>query len=134
MNTEREVRLSRRALPPILLARSTPEIAKQVEQFCLSLAEIFESWVNRHRSPHTQRAYRRDVQAFLTFLGVDWPAQATALLTASVQDVQAFRDSHQAHSAAPKTINRRIASVSSFYKYLAAAVAELRLPITVPNP
>jgi site-specific recombinase XerD len=35
--------------------------------------------------------------------------------------------------AAPKTLNRRISSLSSFYKYLAAAAAELRLPITVPN-
>ncbi len=36
--------------------------------------------------------------------------------------------------AAPKTLNRRISSLSSFYKYLAAAAAEMRLPITVPNP
>jgi site-specific recombinase XerD len=35
---------------------------------------------------------------------------------------------------APKTILRRISSVSAFYKDLAAAAAELRLPITVPNP
>ena len=35
---------------------------------------------------------------------------------------------------APKTLNRRILSLSSFYKYLGAAAAELRLPITVPNP
>ena len=33
-----------------------------------------------------------------------------------------------------QTLNRRISSLSSFYKYLAAAAAELRLPITVPNP
>src|SRR5437868_11324783 len=31
-------------------------------------------------------------------------------------------------------MNRRISSLSSFYKYLAAAAAELRLPITIPNP
>ena len=35
---------------------------------------------------------------------------------------------------APKTINRRIASLSSFYRYLQGVVSELRLPITVPNP
>jgi site-specific recombinase XerD len=35
---------------------------------------------------------------------------------------------------APKTINRRISSLSSFYKFLSGAAAELRLPITVPNP
>src|SRR5207244_9286398 len=31
-------------------------------------------------------------------------------------------------------INRRVSSLSSFYKYLGAAAAELRLPIIVPNP
>lgn len=35
---------------------------------------------------------------------------------------------------ADKTINRRISSLSNFYKYLAASAAEMRLPITVPNP
>jgi hypothetical protein len=35
----------------------------------------------------------------------------------------------KAHGAAPKTINRRISSLSSFYKYLAGAAAELRLPL-----
>jgi len=35
---------------------------------------------------------------------------------------------------APKTLNRLISSLSSFYKYLAGAAAELRLPINVPNP
>ena len=46
----------------------------------------------------------------------------------------AFREHLVEKNAAPKTINRRISSLSSFYKYLAAAAAELRLPITVPNP
>jgi hypothetical protein len=31
-------------------------------------------------------------------------------------------------------MNRRISSLSSFYRYLAGAAAEMRLPITVPNP
>src|ERR1039458_3359726 len=38
------------------------------------------------------------------------------------------------HGGGPKTINRRISSLSSFYKFLSGAAAELRLPITVPNP
>lgn len=35
---------------------------------------------------------------------------------------------------APKSFNRRIASISSFYKYLAGAAAEMRLPIVIGNP
>jgi integrase len=56
------------------------------------------------------------------------------LFQTSVADVHAWRDHLVASGAAPKTLNRRIASLSSFFKYLQAAAAELRLPITVPNP
>lgn len=52
----------------------------------------------------------------------------------TIKDVQEFRDDLLAKDQAPKTINRRISSLSSFYKYLAGAAVELRLPITVPNP
>ena len=121
-------------LPPILAGSMTPDVRKRVEQFFVSVASIFESWVSRRKSPHTQRAYREDVMSFVRFLGIVWPEHSTALLSASIRDVQAFRDELLKRNAAPKTLNRRISSVSSFYKYLGAAAAELRLPITVPNP
>jgi integrase/recombinase XerC len=121
-------------LPPILTGSFTPDVKRRVERFYISIAEIFEAWVTRRQSPHTQRAYREDFMAFVKFLEIEWPAQAWRILTASIKDVQAFRDLLIAKNAAPKTLNRRISSVSSFYKYLAAAAAEIRLPITVPNP
>jgi integrase/recombinase XerC len=121
-------------LPPILAGSETPEIKKRVERFYLSIAEIFEAWVQRRKSAHTQRAYREDVMSFVSLIGLTWPEQSPALLQISIHDVQRFRDHMLEKNAAPKTINRRIASLSSFYKYLAAAAAELRLPITVPNP
>jgi integrase/recombinase XerC len=95
---------------------------------------MFETWVARRRSAHTQRAYREDVMCFVRFMGFMWPQNATDLLTVSLKDVQAFRDHMFNKNAAPKTLNRRISSLSSFYKYLGAAAAELRLPITVANP
>ena len=122
------------ALPPILAGATTPAIRQRVEQFFSSVASIFEAWVSRRQSPHTQRAYREDVMGFVKFMGLAWPEQATSLLSVSIKDVLAFRDSLLSQNAAPKTLNRRISSLSSFYKYLAAAAAELRLPITVPNP
>jgi len=122
------------ALPPIRAGRATPEVQKRVAQFYVSIATIFEAWVARRPSPHTQRAYREDVMAFVKFMGIRWPVDSTALLSVSIKDVQAFRDQLLAQNAAPKTLNRRISSLSSLYKYLAAAAAELRLPITVPNP
>ena len=90
--------------------------------------------VERRESPHTQRAYRGDVMAFVALMRIRWPEQAISLLAVSVKDVQAYRKAMIAHDAAAKTINRRVASLSNFYKYLAASSSELRLPITVPNP
>jgi integrase/recombinase XerD len=125
---------TRSSVPPILAGHLTPEIRARVEQFYLSVPALLESWVNRCRSAHTRRAYREDVITFVRRLGLDWPQEAYQFLTATVQDLQAYRDELLIKNAAPKTINRRISSLSGFYKYVGAAAAELRLPITIPNP
>jgi site-specific recombinase XerD len=122
------------ALPPVLHGRATPAVQEQVEQFYANVAGIFELWVRRRESPHTQRAYRDDVMAFVTFMGWRWPDEATALLSVSISQVLDFRQQLLDQDAAPKTINRRISSLSSFFKFLGGAAAELRLPILVPNP
>jgi hypothetical protein len=44
-------------LPPILIDSGTPAAAAKVRSFYLSVAELFERWVTRRESPHTQRAY-----------------------------------------------------------------------------
>ena len=97
-------------LPPILAGRHTPAVEAQVGSFYVSVAEIFERWVTRRSSKHTQRAYRQDVMDFVRFLGIRWPEESTRLFTVSVADVLAFRDRMLAEAKAPKTINRRIAS------------------------
>src|SRR5205814_2095238 len=79
-----------------------------------SAASLFEAWVTRRKSAHTQRAYREDVMSFVKFAGIGWPDQAIALYSVSVKDVLAFREHLVEKDAAPKTINRRISSVSSF--------------------
>src|SRR5512142_2719649 len=125
---------TRAELPPILVGRLTPAVEAQVGSFYGSVAEIFERWVTRRSSTHTQRAYRQDVMDFVQFLGLRWPDESTRLFTVSIAEVQAFRDQMVAEAKAPKTINRRIASLSSFFKYLQGVASEFRLPITVPNP
>ena len=121
-------------LPPILAGHQTPQLRARAESFYAGVAEMFERWVARRPSHHTQRAYRRDVLSFVDFLGLTWPQEAFRLPLASVADVQRWRDAMMAATKAPKTLNRRISSLSSFYKYLAGAAAELRLPVNVPNP
>lgn len=111
------------ALPPVLAGAFTPEIQSRVENFFHSVAAIFEAWVNRRNSDHTRRAYRGDVMAFVEFRGWAWPDDAAQLLRASILDVQAFKDHMARHGGAPKTINRRISSLSSFYKFLHGAAA-----------
>jgi site-specific recombinase XerD len=120
--------------PPLLEGTSTPEVRIRVERFYEAIARIFESWVNRSESSHTRRAYRDDVIAFVRFLGLAWPEEASALLGVSILDVQRFREALLDLGAANKTLNRRICSLSAFYKYLGLSAAELRLPINVPNP
>lgn len=122
------------SLPPVLIGASTPQVRVRVDQFYHSIATIFEAWVTRRKSLHTQRAYREDVMAFVRVVGIEWSKDSSRMLTVTIRDVQAFREEMLGHDLAPKTLNRRIASLSSFYKYLAAAASELRLPITVPNP
>jgi site-specific recombinase XerD len=122
-------------LPPILRGQITQEVEEQVRQFVFSVGTLYETWLGRRSSPHTRRAYDQDVMHFACgYLRLEWPDQASDLLRVSVQTVQAYRDWLTASGAAPKTINRRISSLSSFYKYLGAAAAELRLPVIVPNP
>lgn len=122
-------------LPPILAGARTPEIERHVKTFFLTIADLYESWLNRRSSLHTRRAYDQDVMTFVRrFLRLKWPEQAGDLFGVSVQQVLAFRAWLLDRQAAPKTVNRRIASLSSFYKYLGAAAAEMRLPIIVPNP
>jgi integrase/recombinase XerC len=124
-----------RDLPPILLGKATPEVQQQVESFCFSIARLYQSWLNRRPSPHTRRAYDQDVMTFARgFLRLPWPEQAPELLRVSVHQTQAYRQWLAGQGAAPKTVNRRLSSLSSFYKYLGAAAAELRLPIIVANP
>ena len=118
----------------MIAGADTPEISRRVENFFSSVAGILEAWVNRRKSDHTRRAYRGDVMAFVEFRELTWPKDAAQLLRVSILDVQAFKDQMAKHGGAPKTINRRISSLSSFYKFLSGAAAELRLPITVPNP
>jgi site-specific recombinase XerD len=122
-------------LPPILHGQATPQVEEKVRRFLFSVAAIYETWLKRRTSPHTRRSYDQDVMNFVReYLRLQWPDDASKFLQISVQTVQGYRDYLVANGAAPKTINRRISSLSGFYKYLAASASELRLPIIVPNP
>ncbi|MEM7474709.1 MAG: tyrosine-type recombinase/integrase [Planctomycetota bacterium] len=121
-------------LPPMLAGHATHENELKVKRYYLSVAQIFDLWLSRNRSRETQRAYRRGVLTLMDFLGIRWPEESSRAFNVTVADVQAWFDEMVEDGKAPKTINRRISCISSFYKFLGAMAAELRLPITVPNP
>ena len=125
---------TRAELPPILAGRHTPAVEAQVRSFYLSVGDIFERWVTRRQSLHAQRAYHHNVMDFVRFLGIRWPDESTRLFMVSVADVLAFRDQMLAEAKAPKTINRRIASLSSFYKYLQGVASSSASPSRSPTP
>lgn len=127
------VALPARSLPPLLTGNETPAVRQAVDNFYSALEEIFEAWVARRQSPHTQRAYRKDVLSFVDHMGWAWPKDAERFLMVSVRQVQGYRD-HLAASYSPKTAVRRLCSLSSWYRFLSAAAAELRLPVNIPNP
>ena len=50
-------------MPPILAGQFTPAIKHRVDSFYSSITGIFEAWVTRRQSPHTQRD--EDFMAFV---------------------------------------------------------------------
>jgi site-specific recombinase XerD len=124
----------RGALPPILESCYTASIEEARRQFVLGVPELLERWISRRASRHTQRAYRQDLFTFIRFAGITWPDEAPALFRIGVAQVHAYRDRMITRGDAPKTINRRIASLSGFFRFLREVAAELRLPIQVANP
>ena len=122
------------SLPPVLSGHATPQIEKKVKSYFVSVAQFFEIWLRRVSSENTRIAYRKDVMMLMEFVGIQWPRESTKTFEVTVRDVHDWFEFMRDEGKAPKTINRRISSCSSFYKFLAAIAAELRLPITVANP
>lgn len=72
---------------------------------------------NNFESPHTRRFYRLDIGQFFEFITKHFPDVTNYHLVDRVH-VVAYRNFMHDKDKAPKTINRKIASVSSFYDFL----------------
>ena len=122
------------ALPPLISGSDTPEVRHRIGNFLEQLHQVFESWVRQTKSANTQDAKRRSWLQFVDFLQLDWEQRPWDALRVTVLDVRKFRDHLEGLGRAPKTIHGRLACLSSFYRYLAEAASEMRLPMVVPNP
>lgn len=101
------------------------------------LARLTQAWLNRNDSVHTYTAYRRDLTYWLTW------CQARGLhpLDARLADVDDWLAKQRttgvrpgAPPAARRSIARRLAVVSSWYKYLIANTANDPEPLIAHNP
>ena len=73
------------------------------------------TWLARHRSPATRTAYAKDLAGWL-----DWLAgHHLDVLTARTLHVQLFTRAQLDAGAAPASVNRRLAALSSFYAHCA---------------
>ncbi|MGI8333515.1 tyrosine-type recombinase/integrase [Actinomadura scrupuli] len=77
--------------------------------------EAIRIWLNAYNSPHTRDAYARDIAKWLDWLDL----YSVSLEAARRGDVDAFRSEMDEADPAPATatIRRRLAAVSSFYRY-----------------
>lgn len=80
------------------------------------LLEGFKKWlVRRDRSAHSIRAYLSDVRQFMTWCGCDREAPFELALIDD-EDVQDWRD-HLEQKAMPSTVNRKLAALSTFFRW-----------------
>lgn len=77
-------------------------------------------------SPHTVTSYRNDLAQFFLFLGKEY--QITELKDINYQHVRSWLVEMMEHKITPRTINRKITTLKSFYKFL------LREEVVQENP
>lgn len=103
----------------------------------------WERWLARERrlSPHTCRAYQRDVRAFLTFLSehLEGPPTGQALADLHVTDFRAFLAAQTRNGLGARGRGRCLSSLRSFLTFLAErtgleapALSLLRRPRIAP--
>lgn len=79
------------------------------------------------KSPHTQKAYRRDVHEFMVWLGGAQPQTWTA------NDIQEFSQALQANGLKQSSINRKILAIKSLLTFLKKiGVTQLNAGAVIP--
>jgi integrase/recombinase XerC len=99
--------------------------------------------VEKHASPHTIRAYRRDIDQWVRFLsgrgspGPIPPSPQRLVTPATGRDVRAWLASLHARGLDPVSVGRKLAAVRSLYRFLARRGVVRRNPareVQAPRP
>ena len=99
--------------------------------------------VERHSSPHTVRAYRRDLDDWIGFMappgrdGVAAGIDERVVIAATSRDVRAWLAALHARGLDPVSLTRKLAAVRSLYRFLARRGVVRRNPgrdVRAPRP
>ena len=107
------------------------ERSRQVAQLRPMVAEAFEAWLRKTESARTRKAYRRDVEQFLTFHGLK-PHHVEELTCMVPEHITSWRDhllasggrrdiDGQPRPASNATVARKITALRSFFSFLQTA-------------
>ncbi len=72
-------------------------------------------WFANIRNPNTRRAYRRDVQQFVRFTGIEEPGEFRHVTRAHVI---AWRDELESRGLAAATVRRKMSAIASLFDFL----------------
>ena len=120
----------------LLPAPATPRWAPAPAPQASRLEQLTAAWLAR-RSPHTQREYRKDLRYWLTWCdrcGIT-PLDATMMhVDAWIAWQREHGPAGDGRRAAETSIARRVATISSWYKYLIRNTAGDPVPLATANP
>ncbi len=91
-----------------------------------ALTRLVAGWLLAAGSPHTRRAYRRDLEQWAGWLG----EHDVTLFAARRPHVDAWAETLRRQGRAPATIARKLATLSSFYGYAIAEGAAYGIEVT----
>ena len=109
--------------------RRSPRPPDRLPSTIATLAAIPEEEIRLHsqKSARTRRAYRRDVAHFLRTLAIATPAELRQVDHKAVIAWEGFM--RESEGAAPSTVRRRLAALSSLFMHLVCHGEAARSPV-----
>ncbi len=74
---------------------------------------------NNFTSIHTKKSYKNDIKQFISFIKINFAGTVFKIINVERFHIVAYRNYLTDKSFAPKTINRKLSSVSSYFDFLA---------------
>jgi site-specific recombinase XerD len=114
----------------LVSARSTTPASNRIltapEFHQLAQVPSAAEWFANIDNPNTRRAYRNDLEEFMTFVGISSPEELRLVTRAHVL---AWRKDLERRELAGCTIRRKLAALSSLFEYLSDANAVTHNPV-----